>query len=426
MKYTASELVNQAFNLADLKNTDFISHQECIDYLQAAYTEVYNNIIKHGDKQFVVEARLHPASSIDGYTEYELPFDFYTLYSLKDPRSGRVLNRQSKSNAVNSGCYEIINDKLRVYGTSTAGDGLILTYWVAPLYITYPNRKIDTELSSYSLIKDTARNSALLEIGDHSYEVRNLVTDEQVSSFDVDSELEYEIYLGAGHIIVVTDNDDGSYTISYYNLDLTQKLYETTQDTVPVIVKDDQFNLYYTDPNRDVYKLNKKTAFTLEDDEGVIIGDELFQYNPNDCFDWNGQIYEVKIDKVTPAPDYDNMKSLYGFIDNIPKRLLIRSDKTIAIEGIEHDYLYGNHFVEYGVLGSNGTTVSIWSGIPETLMNFPNDVFYQLIAANLGIRFLMKQNADAEGLKAIYENMYSVFYNALGQDGSYQVVTNVH
>lgn len=37
MKYTVSETVERALQMADLKNTDFLSHKEITDYLQDAW-----------------------------------------------------------------------------------------------------------------------------------------------------------------------------------------------------------------------------------------------------------------------------------------------------------------------------------------------------------------------------------------------------
>ena len=83
MRYLASEIAHRAKQLADLTNTDFISNEEDIYYINDAWKEFYQLLINKGDKQFVKEVEL-AGSTINGQVEYSIPDDCYQILSIKN------------------------------------------------------------------------------------------------------------------------------------------------------------------------------------------------------------------------------------------------------------------------------------------------------------------------------------------------------
>ena len=118
MIYTASEIVKRAFQLADIANTDYISHQEAVQYMNDSWLTAYQLVINAGDNIFTKEVDLMNASSFNDYTEYELPDDFYQLKSVKNKYTGSLITRHAESEGINSNSYEIVNDRLRLYGVA--------------------------------------------------------------------------------------------------------------------------------------------------------------------------------------------------------------------------------------------------------------------------------------------------------------------
>ena len=47
MKYTAKRIIERALSLADLTNTDFLSHQEFTDYLNDSWKSLYQIFINN-------------------------------------------------------------------------------------------------------------------------------------------------------------------------------------------------------------------------------------------------------------------------------------------------------------------------------------------------------------------------------------------
>ena len=85
MKYLASQIIERAERLADISNTDFLTYKEKGQYLQDAWTSVYQQLINKGDKQFVKEVELmNSGSSVGEWTEYELPDDLFQICSVKN------------------------------------------------------------------------------------------------------------------------------------------------------------------------------------------------------------------------------------------------------------------------------------------------------------------------------------------------------
>ena len=90
--YNAKDLIEQAQMLADLQNSDFISWKENIMFLDNAWTELYQQIINHGDKSFL------KTLEFEG-DRCELPCDFYQLHYIcfSDGLNKRPINRKSKT-----------------------------------------------------------------------------------------------------------------------------------------------------------------------------------------------------------------------------------------------------------------------------------------------------------------------------------------
>ena len=84
MNYTARQLITRAKNLADLRNTSFLDHDELTQYINDSFTTVYNWLIQKGDTQFVKEVELSSGNGVGEYTEYELPKDLYIINLLRN------------------------------------------------------------------------------------------------------------------------------------------------------------------------------------------------------------------------------------------------------------------------------------------------------------------------------------------------------
>ena len=76
---------------------------------------------------------------------------------------------------------------------------------------------------------------------------------------------------------------------------------------------------------------------------------------------------------------------------------------------------YGPYSIDY-----------IYSAEPDTEMNFPNNLFFELFSFELAVAFARKQNVDYSGLQQAYEDAQMRFMNTLSQDANYDRVINVY
>lgn len=205
--YTAAQLVSRAKDLADIQNTDFLTHEENTRYLNDAWDTVYLWLINKGDSQFVKEVELM-GQSVGEYTEFEIPHDLYIIKSIKNKYSGNLINRAAESEGINSGTYEVVNDRIRLYGVCTSP--LMMTYWLNPLYITFPDKEVEVDLSA-SII-DSVGNTILDEDGN----IINLVTGSTLGTIVLKDNAEYK--LGNGHVFEIENLEDTRHDVDVWTI----------------------------------------------------------------------------------------------------------------------------------------------------------------------------------------------------------------
>lgn len=114
--------------------------------------------------------------------------------------------------------------------------------------------------------------------------------------------------------------------------------------------------------------------------------------------------------------------------------MTIDNDYIISVDGEQlYDYkmLGGyNYFpmkidltTSYGVLIGD----QLYSAVPDTIFNFPSNVYYNLISYELAVIFCIKQGKDAQSLIALLQDEWNLFYDSETRDGYQQYrVRNVY
>ena len=150
MTIKASELVKRAQQLADLENSSFISTNENIALLNECYQNLYQKVINNGDKYFLETIEIQGRQE-NGKTFYELPNDFFQLYSLNEKNSNMPILRKAENTSNYTKKYEIVNNMLVLYGSY--GCAVIMRYFKKPIKISIPSetkhtRDIPSEILS--------------------------------------------------------------------------------------------------------------------------------------------------------------------------------------------------------------------------------------------------------------------------------------
>lgn len=419
MKYTVSDIIERAGNLADISNTEFISHKENTNYVNDAFKDIYQILINKGDKQFVKEVILS-GSSFGDYCEYTLPYDLYQICSINDKISGRAILRHASTESINSGTWDIVNDKLRVYGF--IGSNVVMTYWVSPTFLSFPDKVL--EVPDLEIIS-TAKNSALVNNGDGTLSVVNLVTGEVVSKFEWNNNTDY-LYLGNGGFF---------YNNSWYNLS-GEELGSSPHGVG--IVYDNFWNV-----------LSWTSDKTIESRTGSVHKDIEHDIQPRLIYEGNDIGFSGKIIYINGEAQWqmdDNVSTLmplsckfnnchvflvtttngWGGYNVYYALLAPHSYRIVDVDSIEMNGLEPLWITDYGVVSTDGSNLVLQSWIPDTLLNFPNEMYFSLLAADLALKYAMKQNADTGALDNLYQSYYNQFMNSLSQANAPVRIKNVY
>lgn len=87
---TVGQLIDRALKRADMYNSGYIDPQECLDYFNEAYTQLYDLLISAGENYIVNTANISISPST---TSYALPADFYKAIGF-DMQVGGITSTQ--------------------------------------------------------------------------------------------------------------------------------------------------------------------------------------------------------------------------------------------------------------------------------------------------------------------------------------------
>lgn len=386
MKYSCRQIMERALKLADLTNTDFLTHEELIDYLNDAFISLFQSIINNGDKVFVKEVNLNTGG---GNVDVPLPKDFYQMHSLVSKDSGKVYQRASVSQTKCSNTYDIVNNRLRLNGIVAP---LVLTYYPIPKWLSFQDKELKLDVSGK--IIDACRDKILLNSGN----IYNVMTSEQVGQLGDIKGL--EIKLCNDFCIVYLNN-----TISYVDFNGLELL------TIPGVKGAVLLNDGY-------YKVSDKIYFKKD-----VIKTSM---NSNKVYiNRNGEIIEYDDDLFSQVSDFNGLPAYVGISGNKVNFYYTESEKTKTVELDLKAFDYVN-ILDYGVICNTGSNVVLKSCVPDTLLNFPENIYYEMLCADLGLRFIAKQNAVNEGLQRLYSEMKKTYTKTLGQNAGPVRIINVY
>lgn len=391
MKYTAKNVIERALKLADLKNTKFLDHTELTEYLNDSWKALYQIFINNGDKQFVEEKYLLNSGDSTA-TEYELPFDLYQIHSLKC--KGQLLVRAPANTSSTSGYYEIVNNKLRVYGVS--GE-LLLTYYKNPLFLSFPDETIPLEIEGE--IISTNGNKILLDSG----AIYDILTSKKLGQITINEGEQYS--LGDGFVTDFYEDDNEYYVayLSYKDTEITRP-YPTTAE---ITLLNDGY--YYDSDSKKIYY------------KGEAISDD--EYDTNDLYVSTNGPSALVVTGYRQVEDFDRWPTF------------------ISLDGYKMaEYIEGNLFetpltlkyfdllaiVDYGLIVTDGTNKYLKNYTPDTILNFPNELYFSLLSYHLAMLFALKQNADTTGLQGAFNDALKTYKNSLSANGGYSRIGNVY
>lgn len=472
IKYTTKDIVNRAKQLADLNNSDFISWNENINLLNENWQKIYQQLIDNGDKTFIKEFETVSLNKI------KLPCDFYQLFSVELIPSCRQILRKAKSESESSLTYDIENDYLILYGT--VSEKIRIKYIPIPQTLTLQNetKDIDSDFSSvYSSVleneelkfMDCYKNKYLFLKKTKGTNICNLyIFNKDTNEIKkITNDFSYEItyaVIGYKNIVYFTSYNKSAKTYSIYSIKngyVTVELGGTPKS--PSLLKRDKDvgAVYIENKRMNIFVNDNIPLFPQIDSLDVVLSEGIGTYMSftNDYISFllpitneksENKWIQLDIDlttipyvaiKTTPFEglDFGYSHTYKRYSNVINGKVCISTKDMFYVDGYG---LFNND--EYEVIGVNelnndeGYGISIvdtyntnhvllHSHFVDTLLLYPNNIYFNFMAMLLAISYKIKQNADITVLSTKYGEMEAQYFDSLSRDVNNVVrITNVY
>ena len=385
MLYKTSDVMKRAKSLANITNSDFITNEEDKQYLSSAWQNIYNKAIENGCKYWV--KIIYVSNGV------YLPDDFYQMCSLTTS-SGYIIPRKTESDGDNGSWYEIRNNVLYINGCYSR---VKMVYWPTPKELTYPLKpsKINAELT---FLPVDYYNGATLSIGSATF-----ITGEKIT---VEGALGY---IGTNFAIVFGD-DDGQ--IFIYN-----KIgNEEEKNGVYKILRDEDGIFYFI------------TEDGLVHENGTLLSDEyrLEEYDKNLGAICKGKVYINKI-------GYRDVEGNIYAVNYDNRNAVINNGILYWLEGDYHSLDVSDDWYSHYGYGSDGSTLTydgsyyyIADWIPDTLLDYPNNLLFEILCYSLAKEYLLKMEAPIDNIMTALAQKEMQFFETLSNDASYYRIRNAY
>lgn len=409
--YTSSDIIKRATQIADLENSDFISFNEKIALLNESYVALYQKLINKGDNAFL--RYINTNKSI-----IDLPPDFYQLKAVLLNNNGYLqpIKRRPQNQNDKDLSYEIINNTLKINGHYSGGS-ISIEYYPTPVTLTFPSEKLSIPFDNV-----LAMHNDWIITGIYNNDVLTGLMLNNLNDNSINVELNGNKLIHVADDYVVTKDD------KYYLFNLkTGKTIETVY--IPASFKSGMF-LY----NDSKLLMVENNSIAYNDLPAIKDKVDLIMFS-DDLKHFIYKTDKVKIDdkeielKQNPKHFYQKNESVIITTDsnyvvdvnyNGDYQEIIKNDCIIDVIKFDDNTGYG-----YLTQELNGYYVT--SFFDDTELNFPNQMYFTLMAYLLAISFKIKQGSDISGLQLSYEKAEETFYDTLSNDDwNYTRITNVY
>lgn len=381
IKYNVKDIIERAEQLADLQNSDFISDSEKQALLNEAWSIFHQKIINSADKAFL--------RTVNVRNGYRLPSDFLQMASIYIRDSKEQIQR---INAAQRMGYDIINDTLFL-SKDYENLNVVMSYFPKPKTLFYCSGKKE---------KKGFTTSPKIIIDEDLY----IDTSSNICSFSADTVVQPATVTGLmlknGCISVSDDvtmfkNYNGVTVESRETIPFVVRGNEITYDTIKTDEDLSNYMLYVTDKgNEQGYFIGKDLKLYTKDFQEILpLTNSDLIYCRGDGL-YIGNTGEGKIRRVLGSVVETFPLSLFGFNAFV--------DDFSCIVSMGENY----YKTSYGF---------------NTILDYPNNIYYTVLAYSLAISFKLKQNGDTSVLSGKYEEALSQFYDSIQRDdnGSYTI-----
>ena len=410
-----SDLFKRAKQLADLEGSDFISWNEAVNNINESNVALYEKLINMGDNSFVKSFHIKDEAE-------RLPEDFWQLKGVYLWNNGNLqtINRRADNNGIHHLSYELKNGAICLYGNP---NDVLVEYFPKPQKLYFKPRDVAISLDTTKKYLDCHKHTFLYvdfdELNNRDIlsiiDLDGIKTAENILSIMHGTII--RAYLTENFIFIVTENDmtiydimSGSYaTITGYCPLITESGKEFIIDTEGVIKYFHIGNGSFTASEINAAEVIAGGEFYVCDDNF----EDFFYILDNDVMH-NGEATNAGLAKHIIYSD----KKCYVLGDT--GFAVIEEDNTIKLiensTGLNVGFIGIDERTGYGYCTKKFGTYYVCPYCEDTPLNYPNSMYFQIIAYILAIAFKAKQGADVSLLSSQLAMAEQTFEDTLGSD----------
>lgn len=392
--YNAKDLIEQAQMLADLQNSDFISWKENMMFLDNAWSELYQQIINHGDKSFIKTFTFQGDSCV-------LPCDFYQLHYIcySDGINRIPINRKAKTSLTSGPFYDLVGDEIIIYNKILGQRQIEVEYFPIRDSITFASE--DVKVNGIDGTVLDVCDKKVLYVKNNEYFVNDIINGKETP-------------VSGGFML----SDNGVINIDQPFFKKDNKAYYTEWTSGKLYVKKTSGAVIHTldvaqNPDFPARQINAMTE------------DGLYYYKNGNLerFDLETGKTETVKEGLVSTRVYSLKGDLYYETEDG-----VYCNCNLLVPTMEYDTYHGvmkaDEKTGYGILFDNFVIKSVYE---NTELLFPNNVYYNYLAYQLAVYYKAKQGADASGMVSMAGAALKTFYDTLQRDTNESVrISNVY
>jgi hypothetical protein len=415
-KYTSEDIIQRALQLADLENSAFISDEEKIRLLNECYTILYQKVIDSGDKTWIKSVTVK-----DGDT---LPEDLYQITAIYIEHSKEPIQ---KINSFQNPGYDIIGDKIKL---SPCYNGMSIVMEYAPTFkeIQLTEKTVETPyskpvISACGGLYAWADSDGYINVTDFA-SGKNVNTNELKENYT-----ETTLYKN-GVLLLAPDTTKwfSFYSMDTTTLDLTNNHLVVIDNALYIMAlgSTEVTDIDAGDVVTDIADYNIPSVaagnpgvffVSYKDDKGLY-------------FLYDGIIYRNDLSPI--SVNLLNCKSTYaeeGLYLVAGNNQLILIDKELNVKTLHRETKIIDIVSKKYCLGVTVfSDVQMLEGLRDNeLLNYPNQLFWVMLAYMMAVQFKMKQGADVSQLNVEAQKAEMQFFDSISRDANeYYQMKNVY
>jgi hypothetical protein len=392
-----------------LEGSDFISWNEAISCINESNVALYQKLINMGDNSFIGD--FHTSEKVK-----ELPADFWQLKGVYLWNNGNLqtINRRADNSSEHHLSYELRNGKIFLFGTS---EDVYVEYYKSPKKLFFKPHDIAISLDTTKNYLDCHKHTFLYEDSNDTLSIIDLDGIKTSKKFlQIAPSSIIRAFITENFVFVVTSSGMIIYDImSGYSATVTGYSPLITESGKEFLIDESGVIKYFHIGNGSISTSEYKSNVEITGGYYYVCDDAMTDF------------YYVTASDVlhngTETNAGSNVKIIYSgkkcYVLGSTGYGVIEDDVTTLLEnntGLNVGFIGIDERTGYGYCTKKYSAFYVCSYCDDTPLDYPSDMYYQIISFILAIMFKSKQNADTTNLNTQLAMAEQTFEDTLGSD----------